>query len=676
MRRHTYICCIAWYLSSAFANLEVAQRLFSQRKFADAETVLKKHAKKPMSCEYSVLLGRVKANLGDFKEAERLYRYCIEIDHESEDAHNALAKLLVFQGRFEESSSSFQKVLSLNPDNVEATIGAARAAIALGREKEGDDLYSKALELNPNGELIWFDMGVRAANKGRVDEATERFARARELNPQLDMSLIGKIFSDTRQYRQAADAFKAAIESPNPTSNTPTPVLHMSLAACLEHIGEDQQALEHYRTSISESVANGEPSSPLAHFGAARILTGTGATNMAAVHACGLNEQEALEHLRIAAETIPEAATALKECESQLQEVEVWASRAKAARISQEEGKVHIDEHPSRSVSIGNDAQWVKDVGGFASVPEVVVRSGKEMDEIVAKNKPVVIKNFQDSFAPSASWQWDSLAERWGALTVHASVSQSGRFDGPESGNMWGLSKSNEVLIRPPGANMKFGDYLTLLRANLTETFYLEYLATHQYLGEAVTSMAPLPLPAAESKLELVLTNLWISKGGTVAVLHYDDFENLLCQVKGTKELLLFPPDDINRLYYIARKKGQLEYEYPGTFSRKVLADSPPVVFSSSVNLAAPDFSRHPLFKGLRPIRVVLQPGDTLFMPAFWHHEVRSEGDSSSFPPANIAINFWFRNTTFFANEESGLEEANRHRLSFKKKHGKKDGEL
>lgn len=33
--------------------------------------------------------------------------------------------------------------------------------------------------------------------------------------------------------------------------------------------------------------------------------------------------------------------------------------------------------------------------------------------------------------------------------------------------------------------------------------------------------------------------------GNTTSPLHYDDYENLLCQIVGTKELVLFPPADI-----------------------------------------------------------------------------------------------------------------------------------
>lgn len=60
--------------------------------------------------------------------------------------------------------------------------------------------------------------------------------------------------------------------------------------------------------------------------------------------------------------------------------------------------------------------------------------------------------------------------------------------------------------------------------------------------------------------------------GNTTSPLHYDDYENLLCQVKGDKTLTLFPPPDIRHLYYTGRAKGLLQYEHPGNFTRRALA--------------------------------------------------------------------------------------------------------
>ena len=51
------------------------------------------------------------------------------------------------------------------------------------------------------------------------------------------------------------------------------------------------------------------------------------------------------------------------------------------------------------------------------------------------------------------------------------------------------------------------------------------------------------------------------------------------------------------------------------------------------------------------PRRCTLHPGETLLLPAYWHHEVyshASEGgaDADLRGDLNVAVNFWFRNTT------------------------------
>jgi hypothetical protein len=55
-----------------------------------------------------------------------------------------------------------------------------------------------------------------------------------------------------------------------------------------------------------------------------------------------------------------------------------------------------------------------------------------------------------------------------------------------------------------------------------------------------------------------------------------------------------------------------------------------------------------------RPLRCTLRPGETLLLPAYWHHEVYSrpaaagdgEAEGGAAAPLNVAVNFWFRNET------------------------------
>ena len=84
------------------------------------------------------------------------------------------------------------------------------------------------------------------------------------------------------------------------------------------------------------------------------------------------------------------------------------------------------------------------------------------------------------------------------------------------------------MLVRPPETHMRLRDVMALLKNPTPEAFYVEYNAAHQYLGERLQAIAPLP-PHPPS-LRPLLQNLWLGKGATTSPLHYDDYENLLTQ--------------------------------------------------------------------------------------------------------------------------------------------------
>jgi hypothetical protein len=81
----------------------------------------------------------------------------------------------------------------------------------------------------------------------------------------------------------------------------------------------------------------------------------------------------------------------------------------------------------------------------------------------------------------------DILLHQFGDNFVRVSISESGRFDGPESGSLWGIDPGSEVLVRPPATTMTLRDFITLAggqNKGTKEIFYVEYLALTQYLGE------------------------------------------------------------------------------------------------------------------------------------------------------------------------------------------------
>ena len=103
----------------------------------------------------------------------------------------------------------------------------------------------------------------------------------------------------------------------------------------------------------------------------------------------------------------------------------------------------------------------------------------------------------------------------------------------------------------------------------------------------------------------------WVGSGGATTQAHYDVADNLFVQLHGRKEFWLFPPDAALCLHV-----------YP---------DAHPRARKSQVCLERPDAARHPMVAALpEPLRVVLEPGDALAIPAFWFHHVVARSASVS----------------------------------------------
>ncbi|MEH6434428.1 cupin-like domain-containing protein [Massilia sp. DD77] len=95
----------------------------------------------------------------------------------------------------------------------------------------------------------------------------------------------------------------------------------------------------------------------------------------------------------------------------------------------------------------------------------------------------------------------------------------------------------------------------------------------------------------------------WMGPAGTVTPLHADYDDNLFAQVWGSKRIFLAPPHHD-------------EFLYP--------REANALLFGSPFDPEAPDFDRFPLARQAALVELVVQPGDMLYVPAGWYHQVRS----------------------------------------------------
>ena len=119
----------------------------------------------------------------------------------------------------------------------------------------------------------------------------------------------------------------------------------------------------------------------------------------------------------------------------------------------------------------------------------------------------------------------------------------------------------------------------------------------------------------------------WLGPAGTVTPLHCDYDDNLFAQIWGSKRIILAPPHHDAFLY-----------------PREANA----ILFGSPFDPEAPDYERFPLARQATMIECLVEPGDMLYVPAGWYHQVRSLAFS-------LSSNRWARAVPFALRGDAAI---------------------
>jgi hypothetical protein len=220
------------------------------------------------------------------------------------------------------------------------------------------------------------------------------------------------------------------------------------------------------------------------------------------------------------------------------------------------------------------------DAGSPAALPE----------RLFGRDTPVTISGGVDESVREKFWSLSALRSL--ACDAPVSVTKS-------ETEIFGFTDDGEPLYTK--ISLPFAEALSLiLNACPPGPFY--------YIRQAALSDLGIPtegLPGASIQRDKKTTlNLWVSTAGCVTLLHYDAKSNLLTQMQGTKEIILFPPSEHRLMYPYAMHRT--------TF------------LHSRVNPEAVDEKLFPGFPSHKRFMIELKAGDSLFIPPFWWHQVRS----------------------------------------------------
>ncbi|KAH7398436.1 leucine carboxyl methyltransferase 2 [Pyrenochaeta sp. MPI-SDFR-AT-0127] len=238
----------------------------------------------------------------------------------------------------------------------------------------------------------------------------------------------------------------------------------------------------------------------------------------------------------------------------------------------------------------------------IAEVTRVQVNLAEDFSRVVANSKPAILGGL-DIGPCTKLWTLDYLKEKIGSereLVIHECSSDRMTF-----------KDKNFQYVKKTVAD------------------FLDGIAqgSHAYL-RAVSSSQPNKLPtkieedfptiAEDFHIPDVLNEVRLNShssplriSGPVSLwLHYDVLANILCQIRGTKTLYLYPPSDVKHL------------------------DFPPGGSSSNVDVLT---SKDPKLRKTHPHIATLSPGDILFIPPMWSHTATPEEGVS------VAVNVFWR---------------------------------
>lgn len=239
-------------------------------------------------------------------------------------------------------------------------------------------------------------------------------------------------------------------------------------------------------------------------------------------------------------------------------------------------------------------------------IQEMHMRPGANFEQYIEAARPVVFKAC-DIGACTTAWTTDYLKQAIGSdrkVSVHSSPCETMDFQ-----------KKNFEYV-----SQGFGTFIDAVERG--ERLYLRALSKDAPSNKPTSLAEDFPAIANDFKLppelDVVMRNAHSSPlriSGPVNIwLHYDTMANVLCQVRGRKRLLLFPPGDVAHLGF------------------------GPGASSSSLNVFSDNAGPNPALANVHPHEAMLEPGDILFIPSMWFHAAApTEGMS-------IAVNVFFRN--------------------------------
>jgi hypothetical protein len=225
------------------------------------------------------------------------------------------------------------------------------------------------------------------------------------------------------------------------------------------------------------------------------------------------------------------------------------------------------------------------------------------MDRYLRGSRPLVLTGVAKHWPAMKRWSPKDLGERFGHLFVEIQAERS-------------ADPNYEVNKLMHKRSVRLADFVdTVMAGGASNDYYLT--ANNEALRQP--GFAPLlddigTLPEFCDRAQLAeRSSFWFGPAGTVTPLHHDTVMLCHTQIVGRKRWRFISPLDTPKVY------NHFEVYSP-------------------IDLDRPDPQRYPLFREVNVLEVVVEPGETVFLPLGWWHQVTSLDVSLSFSYSNVAV--------------------------------------
>ena len=163
--------------------------------------------------------------------------------------------------------------------------------------------------------------------------------------------------------------------------------------------------------------------------------------------------------------------------------------------------------------------------------------------DYLMRSKPVIIEDGLRSWPALSKWTNEFLNKEFGDDVVHIKLTPNGEFEGVENISVWEdyekfiipeevkaqLQFPNLVVVRPATQELQFSEFLAIISSPSNYSAYLEYSSIPEYMPQLEQDLYELPM--VTDVLTRRHLNIWLSDGNTLGKLHFDPYDNILCQV-------------------------------------------------------------------------------------------------------------------------------------------------